>query len=293
MYPRVNIRRTLPAAAVAAALLLAACGDDDGGSGDTVAPTTAAAPATTAAQTTVSAVTLPAPVDTLDGSSWVLDLVKLEVADSVGVVATISFAGGSVSGSAGCNNFTGTYTATESELTFGPLATTQMACPPAQTAVETIVLERLAKVAGYTTTETTLTLTDAAGATLLEYTAAPNTVEGAWEATGYLKADGSAFTSVVLDTTLTAVFGADGNVAGSGGCNNFTGGYTIQGGTILAIGPLASTRKLCTEPEGIMDQETDYLTALQASVSFTNDGTTLTLFNAAGQRTVTFAHAMG
>jgi heat shock protein HslJ len=67
--------------------------------------------------------------------------------------------------------------------------------------------------------------------------------------------------SLVEGTVVTAEFGADGRVAGSGGCNQFSGGYTLEGDG-LAIGPVASTRKACLEPEGVGEQEAAYLAAL-------------------------------
>jgi putative lipoprotein len=54
-------------------------------------------------------------------------------------------------------------------------------------------------------------------------------------------------------------FTAEGQAHGFGGCNNFTGGYTLDGAT-LALGPLASTKKAC--PPAIMNQETRFHQAL-------------------------------
>ena len=48
------------------------------------------------------------------------------------------------------------------------------------------------------------------------------------------------------------------------GCNTFSGGYSIDGSTIAITTPLATTRMLCTDPPGIMEQETTYLDTLQA-----------------------------
>jgi heat shock protein HslJ len=73
-------------------------------------------------------------------------------------------------------------------------------------------------------------------------------------------------------TALTAVFD-DGTVSGLAGCNNFTGGYTLDGDSIT-IGPLASTLAFC---DGIMDQEQLYLTLLQSSTTYEVDGDKLTL----------------
>ena len=55
------------------------------------------------------------------------------------------------------------------------------------------------------------------------------------------------------------VFTAEGQAHGFGGCNNFTGRYTLDG-TTLTLGPLASTKKAC--PPAIMNQETSLYEAL-------------------------------
>ena len=56
---------------------------------------------------------------------------------------------GNVSGSTGCNGFSGTYALDGPSLTFGPLSTTRMACEDALMAQETTVLEALAGVEGW------------------------------------------------------------------------------------------------------------------------------------------------
>jgi heat shock protein HslJ len=70
----------------------------------------------------------------LPGTSWTLvDL----AGETVAVSPTIAFgADGTVSGSAGCNTFNGTYTIDGSAVSFGPLATTRMACPDDVMSVE-------------------------------------------------------------------------------------------------------------------------------------------------------------
>jgi len=56
------------------------------------------------------------------GGRGVMDLVQ----------TTLAFDGeGRVSGSGGCNRFTGSYTFSDGELSFGPLAGTKMMCPEA------------------------------------------------------------------------------------------------------------------------------------------------------------------
>ena len=77
----------------------------------------------------------------------------------------------------------------------------------------------------------------------------------------------------VQDTTgkgITARFDADGSVSGSGGCNNFRGGYTVASGQKITFTQFASTLKACEQE--IADREQAYLTVLQGATSFTLDG---------------------
>lgn len=53
-------------------------------------------------------------------------------------------------------------------------------------------------------------------------------------------------------------------VAGSSGCNRYSGAYAPEGGDTV-VGPLASTRVACAEP--VMAQELAYLEALQSATS--------------------------
>ena len=85
------------------------------------------------------------------------------------------------------------------------------------------------------------------------------------------------------------VVGRGGTVAGSSGCNGYSGPYTLGVGRTITVGELAGTLVLCSAPDGIMDQESGYLAALQSATSFTNDGAVLTLFNAQGQQAVTYS----
>lgn len=73
---------------------------------------------------------------------------------------------------------------------------------------------------------------------------------------------------------LTADFIGD-RVAGSGGCNRFKGGFQATNNQ-LQIGPLASTFKACAEP--VMQQERQYLTALQGAQRYELTGDGLEIF---------------
>lgn len=81
---------------------------------------------------------------------------------------------------------------------------------------------------------------------------------------------------------------ADGRrVAGSGGCNRLSGGYTLEGSR-LKFGPMAGTMMAC--PQG-MEQERDLHTVLPQVVSWRIVGPTLELIDAAGTAVVTLTAA--
>ena len=93
--------------------------------------------------------------------------------------------------------------------------------------------------------------------------------------------------NVLTGTNLTASFGPDGSLNGSAGCNSFGGTYSVNGQS-LSIGALGASQQLCGEPEGIMEQEAAYLTALSSAASFEIDGDVLTIQDGGGDTVLTF-----
>ena len=86
--------------------------------------------------------------------------------------------------------------------------------------------------------------------------------------------------ATVAASQPTIVFGADGKVNGTTGCNNYNGTYTVSGSN-LTISPLATTLKACADP-AVSAQETAFSTAFQGATSWAigSDGN-LTLKGAA------------
>ncbi len=222
----------------------------------------------------------------LAGSQWLLDTAALGVSGAADVSSWIRFDADRVAGDDGCNQFSGSYEADGSQLTLGPLASTQIGCAGVAEEVARRVTSALDSVERYAISGATLSLRDSSGADVLSYRKSTPGVEGAWKVTSVLYGD--AIRSVVAGTDLTAAFGADERVSGSAGCNTFKGPYTAAGAT-LRIGPLASTRKDCSDPEGIAEQERGYLKALASVVRFEQAGDRLTLLNAKDQMAVTLA----
>jgi heat shock protein HslJ len=86
-------------------------------------------------------------------------------------------------------------------------------------------------------------------------------------------------------TEITALFKENGELAGSAGCNNYMMSYQVNGSSIKTS-PAAITMMFCPEPEGIMDQENEYLAALQSASRFELQRKELTLFDANNTKAV-------
>ena len=98
----------------------------------------------------------------LDGTSWTL---------TTSSAITLRFADGSATGSGGCNQYRATYTQSGSSLTLGPVAATKRACvDPEGNRRETEYFDALSRVTSFTISGDRLTLRDAAGTAVLEFT---------------------------------------------------------------------------------------------------------------------------
>jgi heat shock protein HslJ len=228
----------------------------------------------------------------LDGTSWRLTDYATQDGKAytvpAAVIPTASFAGGSISGNAGCNRYQGLYLLDGSSISIATVATTKMACTGPATIVETAYLEALGVVKTFDVQGDTLTLAGAGGTPQLKYArVVPATLAGpTWVATGVNTGTG-AVSSMIAGTTVTAVFASDGTVSGSSGCNTYSGPYTTDGEKI-AIGPLGGTMKLCASPEGVDAQEARFLQAMQKATSYAIEGNALDLRAADGALQVSF-----
>ncbi len=222
----------------------------------------------------------------LTSAPWRLSASTALGVPAAGVTVTAEFAGGQMTGSSGCNSYRAPYETDGEGLTIGPdIAGTRKACEPASTAVEQAYLARLPEVAIFQIRGTTLTLRSMSGQTLLVYEAADGATDLVrnWTATSYYTGD--AIESVVTGSTLTADF--DGTrISGNGGCNSFSGPYSVSGQTI-EIGPLASTMMACTD-DALNTQEQHYLAALQLATSYRITGDRLDLLRDGGTIAATF-----
>ncbi len=110
---------------------------------------------------------------------------------------------------------------------------------------------------------------------------------GTWVLDHYMAGD-TQFKPVINGTQITAMFGADGLLSGSGGCNIYAAQYDA-GEELLSIGPVASAKTICSQPQGLMNQEAAYLTALDSVAAYTFSGDELSLLDEKGRTVLVFS----
>jgi heat shock protein HslJ len=257
---------------VAIPLLVAAC---DNGGDDDVTPTPTVTPAVTPTPTTTSA---------LEDIKWILEsygeLVNLEdVLTDTGITAEFVGSEGTVKGSAGCNSYSGSYEVEDGQLSIpGPMAVTMMHCADPEGAMEQEqeYLEILQAAESYSIEEEELQIN--CGDQVLIYAAEtptvtplPTTTSALEDTKWILESYGELVNleHVLTDTRITAEFvSSEGTVEGSAGCNSYSGSYEVEDSQLSIPGPIAATEMYCADPEGVMEQEQQYLEILQAAESY-------------------------
>lgn len=153
-----RFRRIIISGLVAAtAVGFTACGSDDDSSGDSTGDTSAGTDMATEGR--------------VAGVTWTVTDLNGE-APPEGVTATLLFDGTNVSGSSGCNNYTGGATFDEDVVEISEaLAGTMMACEAPISEFEAAYLEMLAASAVFAVEGDTLTLSDDSDNVLATFTA--------------------------------------------------------------------------------------------------------------------------
>jgi heat shock protein HslJ len=221
----------------------------------------------------------------LEGGTWRLE--ELPGAQPAALAAlkrpvTMRLESGRLSGFAGCNNFTGSYSLDGSQLKIGPVASTQMACPEPGSSIESAFHKALSGSLSIAVDGDHLTATTASGDTLRFRQEPPPQLAGVeWKVTSFNN-NRHAVVGVLGESSISLSF-RDGEVAGSAGCNRFHGKYSTEGNK-LQVGPLATTRRACEEP--LMSQEREFLAALASAVTWSIDGNVLDMHRADGERAI-------
>jgi len=230
----------------------------------------------------------------LNGTGWSLtDYVSggksIQTLDGTTVTMVFSQEG-RITGSAGCNHYFASYDLKGTRITIGQAGSTMMYCMGAGVMEqESAYLALLSQAASVSSVNDRLTFADAQGMTILSFARivppAPEPLVGTiWTLDSLYTAD--AVSSVISGSTITAVFGEDGRVSGSAGCNNYFGSYTVTGSS-LSTSSIGSTKMYC-QGTGIMQQENTYLASLGRTAGFTISGNRLSLADANGTTLLSF-----
>ena len=262
----------------------------------TTAPAQAAAAASTAAQEVVAAYPLAA-------TAWELDYFgppEQRTPMVPNTRATVIYFWDRYAGFDGCNFFLGAYNATtEGELRMQTPARTYNQCAPEELEQQSLLyVSSLQNVTEYRLEGEQLIASTVDDQRLLTFNPAkPVPMPGTeWALTLWWFADDLLWMPVVPSSKTTITFGEGGQASGSGGCNNYTVSYegdlqiekvmeatdTYAELPTLTFGPVTAQFVACAEPEGIMDQEQAYFTALGSVAYYFKLGGMLMMLDAEG-----------
>lgn len=222
----------------------------------------------------------------LEGVDWGN---RLPATDGFLVDVSIRFEAGRISGSTGCNRYTGSCVVGEGTLDVGSIGTTMMACPPAVMVVEADVFARLGRSTRWEVEPDTRTLTllDQHGGETLVFVGRPMTITGRrWLATGVNNGRGGV-ASLIVGTEIDAVFGDEERLTGSDGCSGYAAPWVIKTDRIT-LGPIETSPGLRPALEGAVQQADAFITAMGRAVTFRIEGDRLELRDAAGAVQVAF-----
>jgi len=198
---------------------------------------------------------------------------------------------GVFSGSAGCNRYSTSFEIDANQIRFGLGATTQKMCFEEIMDQEMAYLDALETSNTFEVSEDNLVFFDDEFQAIVIFEAVSQELAGSsWEVISYNNGKGGVV-SLLTGTELTAVFDEEGQLNGNAGCNSYFGSYQIEGDS-LAMGPFGATLKACLEPEGVMDQEAQYLAALESVTTYKIDGLSMTMFTEDGATAANFRRVM-
>lgn len=201
-----------------------------------------------------------------------------QVAILPGTRLTTNFLADRYTGSGGCNWYLGTYAVDAEQLRLNAPATTAIHCADAAVnEQEARFFNIMANTIAYTIEGDQLVAFTSDEQRLATYDPAePTPFEDTSWGLKFMSIDGNV-AALLPFTEVTASF-SDGQVTGSGGCNDYSAPYT-QNGRTLTIGAIAVTTTQCSEPGGVMEQETAFLAALAQVAAVEQVGGVLTLLD--------------
>ncbi len=258
---------------------------------------------------------------TTPAGDWQLVTMNGATMGAFGITATF-FEDGTVAGFGGCNQYHATWTADGTSLTVGPTGSTHKACSTTVDDAEQTFLGTLQAAGTYALDLSTLTIDASDGSSLVfqavggpapspETTVAPSagsstepspgasaaaspsasgvvvgSIVGSWQMTEYA---GQALPGGLLDISIT--FAADGTFTGNGGCNDYTGSWTLAGTTIALKELAPSTGGTCDSTASSLEQGFLSLLPFMDTAEIKADGTLSMVSKLAGNTGFTFAPA--
>ncbi len=210
------------------------------------------------------------------------------VPDNPGNYTVQFMANGTVGVQADCNQVRGTYTVDGNAITIALGPSTMAACP--EGSLGDRFAAQLGGAAIYFFRDGDLCVDLKFDSGTMRFGPRSSELAGtSWVVIGHNNGRGGVVSSII-GTEMTASFGADGTVTGSAGCNRYSAGYQVDGNGI-SIGLPTATRRFCAEPEGIMEQEQEYLTALNTAGTYRITGDSMEMRTAEGSIVGTFEAA--
>lgn len=215
----------------------------------------------------------------LEGASWYLSLLNGDGLLLLSIITADFGEDGMVSGLAGCNGYKASYTVEGDRVSIAEPVTTEASCRNLLMQQESAYLDTLVSAVSYQILGTTLEMRDGEGRAMLVYdTALPTNLPGtAWSLLEYSDDTGS-IVPVLPGTSTTADFDDGGILSGSAGCNSYSGSYDVAA-KLINIESVSMTEMYCAEPEGIMDQESQYLASLSRAAAYIIVGEAMALLS--------------
>ena len=177
---------------------------------------------------------------------------------------------------AGCNSIGGSYSVANGKLRVDALSQTEMGCAPELMSQDEWLISLLATDPTFTVDADTLVISGPTGSiTMLDKkTAQPDAslVGNRWLADTIIQ--GKVASTPPQGAAGSILFGSDGALAGSLGCNTGSAQFTVSGDTIT-IGAMATTRMACLGEAAELEKH--MLAVLTGTVHFEINGDVLTL----------------
>ncbi|MGB3713329.1 MAG: META domain-containing protein [Candidatus Promineifilaceae bacterium] len=177
-------------------------------------------------------------------------------------------------GDAGCRTYEGVYQAIGDDISFSFIQMSETACPDLELYLvqEAEYTDALGLATDYRLVENRLEMDTADGRTLVFEPAAgakDDDLHGtAWWLTTFI--EGETARSLIAGTQIGIYF-LNGELTGNAGCNEYFGSYQASDG-VLAIDDISFTEMACIQPEGVMQQEGEYIGFLKDATRYRLEG---------------------